>query len=158
MLSRLIKLNAWSWNSGLHKCVKQSVEAMLVLADGTKLYGSNAQYTDCSVCPRVTHNESGYELCDTDCKQVNHAERDAIHRAHSLGLDMKGSSMYLTGHWVCCDECRLVMKLNGIKEAILVNTGDTIINYVDFDNDAELGIMDKDYGEAMKAYNKDSLC
>ncbi len=141
------------WDSTLHSCVKQSVHSMLVLKDGTKIYGKNSQQVKVTECPRVTLGISDYTPCDTVCKQQTHAERDAIWKAMSLGYDVKDSVMFLTGHWVCCDECRSSMKVTGVKECYLLNSGDTIINYVDFDNEEPLGIMDKDYTTAMEAYN-----
>jgi len=140
------------WDTGLHDCVKQEVFSMLVLKDGTKIYGKNSQQVKVTECPRVTLKVSDYTPCDTVCKQQTHAERDAIWKAMSLGFDTKDSVMFLTGHWVCCDECRSSMKIAGVKECYLLNKGDTIINYVSFENDDRLGIMDKDYNTAMADY------
>lgn len=154
-LSKHIIAKAAMWNTGYFDCVKQSVQAMLVLANGIKVYGSNVQETKKSVCPRVELNIKDYTPCDSMCHQVNHAERDAIMKAFKLGYDLKDSTMYLTGHWVCCDECRLVMAKNGIKEAILVNDKGLVINTVIFDG-SELGVMELDYGEALKAYKETS--
>ena len=147
--------NAKQWDITLHDCVKQSVYGMLVLSDGTKIYGKNSQFVKINECPRTVPGTSSYEPCTSVCQQVTHAERDAIWKALSLGYDVTGSTMYLTGHWVCCDECRSSMKVTGVKECYLLNTGDTVINYVSFENDEPLGIMDKDYGTAMEAYNKE---
>ncbi len=140
------------WDSTLHSCVKQSVHSMLVLKDGTKVYGRNSQQVKMDECPRVKYNIKDYTPCDMMCKQQTHAERDALWKAQSLGFDTKDSVMFLTGHWVCCDECRQAMKTYGVKECYLLNSGDKIINYVSFENDEPLGIMDKDYSEAMEGY------
>jgi deoxycytidylate deaminase len=155
-LSDHIKAKAWEWNKGYFKCVKQSVEAMLVLSNGIKIYGSNAQETHKEICPRVELDIADYKPCDSMCNQVNHAERDAIMKAFKLGYDLKDSTMYLTGHWVCCDECRLVMAKNGIKEAILVNDEGLVINTVVFDG-TPLGTMELDYAEALLAYKETTV-
>jgi deoxycytidylate deaminase len=128
---------------------------MLVLKDGTKIYGKNSQQTKVTECPRVTLGVSDYGPCDAVCHQQTHAERDAIWKALSMGYDVEGSTMFLTGHWICCDDCRRSMKVTGVKECYLLNSGDKIINYVDFSSDAALGIMDKDYTEAMQDYLSD---
>jgi deoxycytidylate deaminase len=125
---------------------------LLVLKDGTEIYGKNEQFRKVDKCPRVEQNRKDYELCDTACVQVTHAERDAIWKAISLGFDTRGATMFLTGHWICCDDCRRSMKVAGIKECYLINDNDKIINYVSFENDEALGIMDKDYTEAMNDY------
>ena len=143
------------WDANLHSCVKQSVHSMLVLTNGTKIYGKNSQQTKVTECPRVTLGISDYTPCDDICHQQTHAERDALWKAQSLGYDTKDSVMFLTGHWVCCDECRQAMKTYGVKECYLINSGDKIINYVSFKNNEPLGIMDKDYSEAMKDYMAD---
>lgn len=135
-----------------YDCVKQSVYACLSLTNGVKVYGQNWQFTEVKECPRVTMGVSDYTPCETVCNQFTHAERDAIWKAISLGYDVKGATMTLTGHWVCCDDCRSSMKAVGIKEAILINENDKIINRVSFDNNEELGIMEKDYSEALEAY------
>jgi deoxycytidylate deaminase len=128
---------------------------MLVLVDGTKIYGKNSQWTEVKECPRVTLGVSDYTPCDDVCNQITHAERDAIWKALSMGFDIEGSTMFLTGHWVCCDDCRRSMKVVGVKECYLLNSGDKIVNYVSFENDEELGIMDKEYSEALEAYKND---
>ena len=150
-LSNEIISGSKMFNIGYFPCVKQSVEAMLVLKDGTKIYGSNVQEINKSVCPRVRDGVSDYKLCDSECMQVNHAERDAIMKAIKWGYDTTDSVMYLTGHWICCDECRIVMSKNGIREAILVNDKGLVINHVEFDG-SPLGIMEKDYAEGLEAY------
>jgi len=154
MLSNSIIEHSWSVNNSAFRCVKQSVEAMLVLANGLKFYGSNSQTVEKTVCPRVALNISSYEPCITMCKQSFHGETNAISNANKTNQDLKDSVMYLTGHWVCCDNCRKVMKQNGVKYAILLNSSDRVINFVDFRNDETLGIMDHDYTTAMKNYKE----
>ena len=111
-----------------YSCVKQSVHSLLVLKDGTEIYGKNEQFRKVDKCPRIEQGRKDYELCDTACVQVTHAERDAIWKAISLGFDTKGATMFLTGHWVCCDDCRRSMKVAGIKECYIINDNDKIIN------------------------------
>lgn len=61
----------------------------------------------------------GYEHCKNICKQFHHAERSAIHRALSSGMDVKGAKLYLSGHWWACAPCWKWCADAGIVEIIL---------------------------------------
>jgi len=111
-------------------CIKQPVHAMLVLCNGTEFFGSN-EMKECGIttCPRVELNYptgEGYHHCKETCKQNYHAEVSAIMRAKKTGMDISGSTMYLTGHYYCCDNCTLEMKKAGVKKVIFVDTKETL--------------------------------
>lgn len=50
----------------------------------------------------------GYELCE-GCDYPNHAEVKALR-----GIDAKGATMYLFGHYYACDNCDEVIKNAGV--------------------------------------------
>jgi deoxycytidylate deaminase len=45
-----------------------------------------------------------YHLCG-GCHPHFHAERRALRVAQNNGISLKGATMYLWGHWWCCEEC-----------------------------------------------------
>lgn len=105
-------------------CVKQSVYVKLVCVNGDTHYGSNEmKETSITTCPRVELNYptgEGYHHCKDTCKQEFHAERQAIQRAREAGSDTTGASIYLVGHYYCCDDCTVAMKIAGIKNVFFV--------------------------------------
>lgn len=74
-------------------------------------------------CYRVQHNiptGQGYELCE-GCSPKNHSEPRAIADAHAHADDIKGSQLYLWGHWWCCQPCWNAILASGIDEVYLLD-------------------------------------
>lgn len=114
--------------SELIPCIKQSVYAMLVTANGKEFFGSNwvSTTSGATVCPRVTLNcasGTGYELCQTVCNQEFHAEVASLHACADADESAEGAVIYLTGHTYCCDNCIASMKQAGVYQCIVLDSG-----------------------------------
>jgi len=66
---------------------------------------------------------TGYELCLDTCNQEFHAEVAAIDACINAGESVIGSTVYVVGHTYCCDNCIAVMTSNGVKTAIVIDSG-----------------------------------
>lgn len=66
----------------------------------------------------TTFNTGNYELCKA-CGGGNkyHGETTVITAAEQKGIDLKGSTMLVGGHFVSCDGCQEAMKKSGVKSA-----------------------------------------
>ncbi len=114
----------------LKPCVKQTVKALIVSADGQLTLGSNAINNDVDECPRVEKGcltGEGYELCKSVCNQNEHAEVTAIQNAKKQNVDLKGATLYLTGHTYFCDNCTNAMREAGIKKAHCYDSDTTVV-------------------------------
>lgn len=111
----------------LKPCIKQSVYAMLVTADGREFFGANWMTNgDVTICPRVERNcasGTGYELCQTVCNQEFHAERFALDACINEHCDPEGSTVWVTGHTYCCDGCITAMQNAGVARAVVLDSG-----------------------------------
>lgn len=95
------------------KCAKQTTIAIIVNGDQFWV-GSNWCKNPQNECPRKDMpTGQGYELCQSVCQQNAHAEVDACMKA---GKDADGGTLYLIGHYYCCDDCKDVMEEYGIKD------------------------------------------
>jgi len=125
-----ITQNTLTANHGFHTCIKQSVQAMIVSVKDEKVYGMNKTNNYVAVCPRVEQNMKtgeGYHLCKEVCNQGSHAEVDAIANAIKQNVDLIGSTLYLTGHTYCCDNCLKEMKTTQIKQVYIIAENNEII-------------------------------
>lgn len=87
-------------------CAKQKVVAILVTKDGDQFYGENLCKNPQEICPRDLNgckSGEGYELCDSVCNQISHAEVYAINAAKEKA---KGSVIHLFGHSYACENCK----------------------------------------------------
>jgi len=93
-------------------CAKQTIVAVIV--NGTDYWvGTNWCRYPQRVCPRGDlPSGEGYELCKSVCGQEHHAEVDACFKADT---GARGADLYLIGHSYCCDNCKIIMDLFGIK-------------------------------------------
>lgn len=110
----------------LFPCVKQSVYAVVITADGREYFGANWMTScDVTVCPRIEQGRTDYELCGTICGQGTefHAERQAMWSAYYDGADLTGAEVFITGHTYCCDTCRAAMHAEGITFAASLDSG-----------------------------------
>jgi len=100
----------------LGKCAKQETIA-IIENNGRYFVGSNWCWNKQEECPRKDLPTGvGYELCEEICEQSSHAEEDACVVA---GDNAKGGTLYLLGHTYCCDNCKSIMNLYGIKEVVI---------------------------------------
>jgi dCMP deaminase len=60
----------------------------------------------------------GYDLCQ-GCHPDNHAEARAIAKAQVENIDIRGSDLYLDGHWWCCEGCWEKMIEAGVERVFL---------------------------------------
>jgi deoxycytidylate deaminase len=89
---------------GSGPCVKGVVKATLVATDGTRYVGTNYCMNPQTVCPRGDMPSGvGYELCIAICKQVGHAEVNAVNAA---GENARGGTVYVEGHTYACNNCK----------------------------------------------------
>ena len=97
-------------------CAKQTTIA--IVKKGNKfVVGTNWCAAPQGECPRKDMPTGvGYELCKDVCKQHAHAEVDACEKAGTLARE---ATLYLIGHYYCCDDCKKVMKEAGIKKIII---------------------------------------
>lgn len=99
-------------------CAKQVVHAVIVATDGSTFEGTNFCMEAQKTCPRGDMpSGEGYELCWDVCRQPAHAEVNALQAA---GQKARGATLYLMGHTHCCNACRHVCDLAGIKEVVIV--------------------------------------
>ena len=101
-------------------CAKQIVIA--IIKNGNNfILGSNRCENPQKECPRKDMKTGeGYDLCESVCKQENHAEIDVCLTA---GVDKaKGGDMYILGHYYSCDHCKEIMEIYGIKNVYFINS------------------------------------
>jgi deoxycytidylate deaminase len=99
-------------------CAKQTVTATIVAENGNMYISTNYCLTPQAICPRADlPTGEGYELCKDICRQVGHAEVNAIKLA---GSDSVEATLYLSGHTYACDSCKKAAKEAGIKEIVIV--------------------------------------
>lgn len=105
-------------------CLKSAVYVLLVTVDGQKFYGMNHITTVGLIeCPRKDFpTGQGYELCKSVCKQQAHAEVNVIHNALLAHVDVRDATMYLTGHYYCCEDCCRFMYDNGVKSIYCIDS------------------------------------
>ncbi len=84
-------------------CVKQTVTATLVAADGRRFVATNHCENPQAVCPRAgMKTGEGYHLCREVCRQPAHAEVNVLALA---GEAARGGTLYLEGHTYACRPC-----------------------------------------------------
>jgi len=93
----------------LNSLDKEMPNTSLVVKDNIVIgWGANGSvYHETHECERVKQNiptGEGYELCE-GCHPKNHGEARAIKDAQDRGYDLRGSDLYMWGHWWCCKNC-----------------------------------------------------
>jgi deoxycytidylate deaminase len=98
-------------------CAKQTVTATIIAENGDTYLSTNYCLNPQVSCPRAgLLTGEGYELCKDICRQVGHAEVNAITLA---GVNAVGATLYLKGHTYACDGCKQAAKEAGIKEIVI---------------------------------------
>lgn len=102
---------------GSGPCVKQTVTATVVTADGTRYVATNHCMNPQTECPRADMPTGvGYELCKSVCQQPAHAEVNAINLA---GDAARGAVLYLEGHTYACEACKSAAEQAGIARIVM---------------------------------------
>lgn len=95
-------------------CKKHQVLALAKIGDKTYI-GENWVRNPQDVCPRANiKTGEGYELCKSVCDQTNHAEVDLV----EIAPDLKGSDVYIFGHYYACDNCLKILKKANVGKVI----------------------------------------
>jgi len=112
-------------STGFGPCIKQPVYAMLRTKSGLDFFGSNEMNTSPgSTCPRDDlgyKTGEGYALCKSACSQDSHAEIECIKRAIKQNICTIDSTLFLIGHYYCCENCMGFMLKNGVKTVIFLD-------------------------------------
>jgi len=103
-------------------CAKLTTIA--IITKGNQFWiGTNWCANPQKTCPRKgLKTGEGYELCKDVCQQANHAEVDACMNAED---NARGATLYLIGHYYCCDNCKKIMKQFGIKNVVICDKNHT---------------------------------
>jgi deoxycytidylate deaminase len=125
--------------------------SVIVLNDEIVGAGANgSNYHKTHVCERVKRGiptGQGYELCE-GCSPKNHSEPKAINNARKRVQNLDGASLYLWGHWWCCEPCWNAMIEAGISDIYLMDDSEKLFNKDSPDN-----IIGQQFTD-MKAENK----
>lgn len=104
----------------------------VIVLDG-KIIGKGANGSDyhkANGCERVKRGiptGQGYELCE-GCHPHNHSEPRAIVDALESNHKLDGATLYLWGHWWCCEPCWNAMINVGINQAVLLKGSEVLFN------------------------------
>ncbi len=85
--------------------------------------GANSGQNYIIPCLRYQHNCSsgkGYKYCRDECIQTSHAEVSAINNLSDEDKTTPGKSLYLFGHYWCCQSCWQAMISAGIYRVCLL--------------------------------------
>lgn len=112
------------WNPDLFFCKKQTTLAIIIKDAQILSIASNYILNNIATCPRKGMSTGeGYDLCKNICAQVGHAEENACKLA---GVNSKDATLYLIGHTYICNNCFRIIKMYGIKNAIICDTGEIL--------------------------------
>lgn len=100
-------------------CKKQVVTATIITPDGQRFVGKNWIRNEVALCPRAQRGcatGEGYDLCESICSQLGHAEVVALGAA---GQKAEGATLYLEGHTYACNACQKACADAGITQIIV---------------------------------------
>lgn len=86
------------------RCAKTTVICTLILADGSRVIGTNDCASPQATCPRSPGED--YGKCRSICHQPGHAETVALAVALRSGLDVSGAHAYVEGNTYACRPCQ----------------------------------------------------
>ena len=111
-------------------CRKHATSAVIVKDGKIVAEGSNAGIF-VSICPRVYKGYGtgeGYRYCKEYCGQLGHAEVIAVRDGQAKGVDLRGSDVYLYGHWWACKNCWDTMLAVGISNVYVTDQSHELFN------------------------------
>jgi deoxycytidylate deaminase len=101
-------------------CAKKHVVCFIKPRGSSEvIHGSNACLNPQPVCPREDHED--YSKCKTVCQQQGHAEEQAVAEAKRRGVDLKGASAVLLGHYWMCQNCGNTLREAGVTNVTIIN-------------------------------------
>ena len=109
-----------SWDTGNE--TSTPVGAVFVIDNKIILRTSNgSDYHKNNGCERKKLGIVGkdYELCP-GCSYKVHCEAKAVNEAKKMGIDLKGSDMYMFGHFWCCKPCCDALETVGVNNYYLL--------------------------------------
>jgi len=124
----------------LYSLDKTMPNTSVIVKDGEVLgIGANgSDYHELNGCARVKlgiPTGQGYDLCE-GCHPKNHGEQKALTDARELTGENRfdGATIYLWGHWWCCESCWDSMLESGIDTVYLLNDSEVLFNREHPDN------------------------
>jgi deoxycytidylate deaminase len=78
---------------------------------------SNACENPQPTCPREPGE--GYEKCKTICRQGGHAETEAVALAAKSGIDIRGGTAIVRGHYWICEPCGAALRAAGVARVVV---------------------------------------
>jgi deoxycytidylate deaminase len=117
----------------LAESLDENVPTGSVIVKDGQIIGRGAngsKYHELHGCERVRlgiPTGTQYELCE-GCHPKNHSEPRAVADAIENGHDPHGATLYLWGHWWCCEPCWNAMLGAGITTVRLMEDSQTLLN------------------------------
>lgn len=110
-------------------CLKRRVSAIVICLSGEAFYGENIIRNKVEECPRKDMKSGeGYELCESVCAQVGHAEVVAAQSAKMCGADLKGATVFVSGHDYVCKDCQSVLFEEGVALISVLDNDKVYVN------------------------------
>lgn len=116
-----------------HNSLDDTMPTGSVVVKNERILGRGANGSDYHKlhgCERVKRNiptGQGYELCE-GCSPKNHSEPKAITDALLHDNDLHGATLYLWGHWWCCEPCWNAMLRVGITNVYVQEGSERLFN------------------------------
>jgi hypothetical protein len=100
--------------SGEGPCAKAVVRCTLIATNGARFIGENRCANPQASCPRASGE--GYEKCTTICRQLGHAETEALEAA---GSSASGAHAFVEGRSYVCRSCQEALFGAGVRSLTL---------------------------------------
>lgn len=94
-------------------CAKATVICEIRTPAGWKVTGRNECANPQPVCPRLPGED--YTKCITVCRQLGHAEEQALEKARYSNLDLRGATATVSGHTYYCMSCQHALFKAGVR-------------------------------------------
>lgn len=125
----MISAKAYALQNSLDDYQKNA--SVVVIGDEVVGYGANgSNFHKIKQCVRKLQGiptGQGYELCE-GCHPKNHSEPKAIQQAKNGGHNLNNGSIYLWGHWWCCEPCWQTIISCGIGKVYLMRRSEVLFN------------------------------
>lgn len=99
-------------------CAKRTVTCEIYVdSPFPVITASNACENPQPVCPRAPGED--YTKCKTICRQGGHAEIAAIEFAKQRGIDIRGGTAIVKGHYWICEPCGAALRDAGVIRVVI---------------------------------------